>query len=540
MKQIPLSANPKTHIQSSVELTVFNRSIREEIASDYILPDTYPDISSILRVTARPVLIGRFISGRRLEFNGAVDYAVLFCADTEDGETLHCVHFQGEWNSSVNDIEGLDRSDICILPSASCTAKPANPRKVSLRTVIESAVSVTTPVSCSVKCEGAASVEEELALEKQTEIFSSGKVRTFIPEPLRISEDLEADASAPAIDEIISCTADIFFHEARPIKDDKRIDVAMKGTAAVNCLYKALGDAGTYRSLSRKLPVVHTLSADEFAETFISCPQDGMTACVSAVPIEINAAAAENNYGERRVIELDMTAELTVRLFGNEEAELTLDAYSVNRDGECEFEDTELSAPTRVFATNFSVGENLSREELKIPENAVFTDICADASADSVAVGGGRGIIVGTALLSCVFINSDGKAGSADASVPLRFEISTGELSEPFASTVTMNVTDIRARIDGERVYFDFEVSLNLTLTEKCRRHTVRLIRLSGDTRTNTADASMTLYYPAPDETLWEIAKRYRTTVDAIRAVNKENARVLLIPCGIPEGFILK
>ena len=75
-----MNTNDKVKSQR-IPVPFYDGTVTNELSADYILPDTYPDVKQILRVRARPVMIGRFISGKRLEFNGAVDYIVIFSAE---------------------------------------------------------------------------------------------------------------------------------------------------------------------------------------------------------------------------------------------------------------------------------------------------------------------------------------------------------------------------------------------------------------------------------------------------------------------------
>lgn len=518
-------------LTQNIEMPAFDGSVPTELSADYILPDTYPDVKKILRTTARPVLIGRYISGRRLEFSGAVDYIIVFCADGENGESVHSVHFAGEWNGAVGELDDLDTAEISVTPRiTACTARLANPRKLSLRSTVSADVKVRRLASCTPRCEGAATMEEELKLERLTETVSSGRHRSFMAEPLRISENLEPDSSEPPIDSIIACKAEIRFHEARPVSDDNGFTAALKGTAYVDCIYKSAADSGVYRSFERKIPISYIVSADDVSAHFENCRPDSLTARAEAIPVELNAAVGEDNYGERRVVELDLTADVAVHIMGSEEVPLVLDMYSTERDCECELSDIDYTAPAKLYTSNFSVGENLSREELKLPEGASIINATAEVTAGTLSIERGRGTLTGSAAVSCIYADGAGGFGSAEAALPIKYEFAAGDVNEPIAFVCGMNASDMRVRIDNDRVYFDFEVSLDAEVCEKKRRRTVNAIRLIGEPRRALTDASMTLCYMTPGDTLWEIAKRYNTTVGAIEAANCDGGRVLMIP----------
>ncbi len=113
-----MNTNDKVKSQR-IPVPFYDGTVTNELSADYILPDTYPDVKQILRVRARPVMIGRFISGKRLEFNGAVDYIVIFSAEAQTDrsdpdnivskpDTLHAVHFAAEYSGAPGELEHLD------------------------------------------------------------------------------------------------------------------------------------------------------------------------------------------------------------------------------------------------------------------------------------------------------------------------------------------------------------------------------------------------------------------------------------------------
>ena len=520
-----------------ISITSYSGSVNTEIASDYILPDTYPDVKKVLRVESKPIIIGRYISGRKLELTGAVDYAVIFSADGESGESLHCVHFAGEWESAVSDISSLEGVNITVVPRVSaCTQRLANPRKLSLKSTVTSDIKVTAPLPCAPACEGAQSAAEQMQLEKLTKTVESRRECTFLADPLRISENLEPDAAQPAIDEIISCSSSICFHEAK-INRDGDFTVSLKGEALIDCIYKSQGEAGVYKSFSRKCPVAYIVGAAEYENQFANCRPESLLASADATTVEISASVGENSYGERRVVELDMSADVTVCIVGSEDAELVLDAYSLIRDCECVKQEFDCESTGKVLFANFSVGESANRAELNIPEASAIIDTAADVSINDMSIERGRAVFTGAAAISCIYENG-GEYMSSDVNIPIKCEINVGDIAEPLSYTCFPRAYDMRARLDPERIFFDFEVSLCMQICERRHHSSISAIRLLGEAREVKPSSCMTLCYPGEKDTLWNIAKRYNTTVSALEAANNTASRVLMIPQA-PRGIII-
>ena len=99
-------------------------------------------------------------------------------------------------------------------------------------------------------------------------------------------------------------------------------------------------------------------------------------------------------------------------------------------------------------------------------------------------------------------------------------------------------VSDLRVRVEPERLQFDFEVSLTLTVRERLRRVTAEAVCFGEALTAAKPCAGMVLCYPAAGESLWSIAKRYGVAVSALEAANPEAARVVVLPRGGISGGV--
>lgn len=511
-----------------IELTTFDGRIPSELSADYILPDTYPDVKRILRVSAKPVLIGRYISGRRLEFSGAVDYSVIFSADTENGESMHCVHFAGDFDGSAGDFDNLDRAVISVIPTlGACSARMANPRKLTLKSTVNTGIKITAPTSAEPSIEFADGTPDT-SIEKLFSTITARRERTFMCEPLRISENLDVDASKGAIDEIISCTAQILFGEAKVNLEDST--VALKGTANVNCIYKSESEAGVYRSFSRKIPVTHIADAAEYCGAFTSCRAETLSATANAVTVEMNANVGEDSYGERRVIELDMSADVTVGIVGGEDVSIVLDAYSTTHSSECIMKNYAVKTPDKTFSTSFSVSETLTRDQISLPENCSIIDTQLEIVSPQISAQRGRLQLAANAVVSSI-VESDGAYSGMTATIPIKCELGASDISTPVCRFAQFLASDVRTRADSDGIHLDFEVSVCTAVCEEKNVSAVSEVRLSGECKRSDGDFTLTLCYPSPEDTLWQIAKRYKTTVANVEAANiARTASVLVIP----------
>ncbi len=523
-----MTKNPKP---AKLQVYSFNESINTEVSNDFILPDRFPDVKKLLRVKAIPYVTSRYVQGKRLEITGDVKYSVLFCADGDSGEELHCAHFSAEWRCDIPDIGDGENLEISIVPHiASQASKLPNPRKISLRTTVSTDVKISMPISCAPKCEGDFKKGGEPATEKLWKDFTAKCERTFMSEPLTVSDVIESDVHQPQIDAIVDCDGCIRFYEVKPAKTGGHLNISMKGELIVSCLYKALNEEGCYRSFTRKIPISSTVDADEYADYFASCDEKSIEAYALADITEMTSTVGENGYGERRCVDISATADITLHLMGNESVSVCTDSYSVDFETECSFKEFACESVGKVLLQNFSVGETLPRDEVKLPVNVVVIDQFIELSPGTVTVDRGRATFGADGMISCIYTDGNGSFYAADFKVPIRFDANAGNIKLPVNYLCSMTPSDLRISLSSDRISVDFEVSLSAEIFSREHTKILDTLHILEKKPPVIDGTSLTLCYPTPGDTLWNIAKRYNTTVNAIDSLNKGGGRALLIP----------
>lgn len=570
--------------ESTFEAVCLDQKMVTELSGDFILPDKYPDAKRILRVRARPIAGNNFVGGKKLEYSGSVDYIVVFsaeapiendasnCTNVSEGvadvtdissehdapakeivqndgqfnESIHAVHFASDYSGSIDIPEGCEGSlsEIEVIPEIeNCGAKLANPRKFTIRTTLANNITLTRPLDCEPTVNGAPPGErrklQDLTRNYQTLLRKRRKITAE-----HFSADIESDPSDPPISEIITCDAEIHFDEAR-IADDG--SAMLKGEVLLDCVCLSennsgeRNNSGNYFCVTKKIPVNTTADAKEFMNAFAAAIPGTFALFATGEPTEINASVAENSFGERRVIELDLDYDICLCGGANADTPLTLDAYSTDKELECRTEKQRLFKMTKMQPANFSVSESVPLNALgnfSSSERLNVTDMEADVRFVKVTITKGRLMLEGVAEMSCI-VQNDGQYLPCEPKIPVRCELNIGDTSAINESALTFRceakATDLRARVDKSQITFDFEVTLNLMLLERQDIDRICEIKILGDRPTGTEKCSILLCYPARTDDLWQIAKRFATTKEELETLNPDLSagdipRVLMIP----------
>ena len=109
------------------------------------------------------------------------------------------------------------------------------------------------------------------------------------------------------------------------------------------------------------------------------------------------------------------------------------------------------------------------------------------------------------------------ETSTGEFDIPFRYETEgSDEKAVDYDATVTP--ISCRARVDGERIGVDAELAVSLRTLGESRFESLCEAKF-GDP-VSRSGAVYTICYPAPDDTLWSVAKRYHRSVSAVSDMN--------------------
>jgi len=516
---------------SLIPRTLAERRVDGECSGDYILPDTVADIKRILRVTAKIIPGGWYADGSRLEYEGRVVYSALVI--TEENKPV-CLTYEEPFEDSV-EIDGMsDGSAVSIRHEAGAvTWRMANQRKLGIRLKIQSYINVTEMQDTAPMLDGlsASELEYDRITLPAVCMYSS-------TESGRLSEDVEIEGTLPQFGEIIDCRCEMTVSECKCSAGN----VQCRGEAMVSVLY--LSDAGEPVFTVKHIPFMQPVGLDKAAEN--------SQALAYAVCDSLSYEVKPNGYGEARVLALDFDYSVTAECAAVSNVSLLRDVYSTERAVKIGSSEITLTRLERGYITNFSVNAFAPRSEV----GASDAERAIDADVRVSITGFGRDrermklLLEGNAEITVTALRKT-EDGTAEYSghtfnSPVKCELESGfvggDVFEELKFRCIPSVTMVRTRMDRDNIYCDFEVAVALFAFH---RETMTVVGSAeaAEADNDTDDGALILCYPNSDETLWDIAKRYRTTCTAVAEANMlgENERsprsqlkkkhsVLLIP----------
>lgn len=258
----------------------------------------------------------------------------------------------------------------------------------------------------------------------------------------------------------------------------------------------------------------HSIPVDEAVELK---GEDGDTLDGRLIIRDVAVASQEAECGERL---LRAEVLLGVRAWSDRREELTVleDAYTT------EGEDLRLAGETvrcRVDDHWLQAAES-GKLMLMLPEGAAAIRSVLGAFAVPAVTGreqiGGRLNVEGMLEITLLYMTEDSAAPvSVHLEEPFRATFAASVGAEDF---LTLQVTDVDvSAITSDRIEMKYILHMSAEVLETEDAH---LVTDATPVSTEPLDSGIVLYFTQPGEGLWDIARRYRVPMKAVRGLNPE------------------
>ncbi len=473
-------------------------SMSHEASEDVTLPDYYPEIRKIVFVSARVLPESKFVSDCSVEAEGSISWSIYYIG--EDSKLTFApalTHYTMNTQLPVcQESGGLSLDTRIETETCRAVAKRKLNLKARLRShiIAESERSLEENVSFADSSNVTAA--DLITLEKQTSTVSA--MRRFTGEGTR---SVSAQLTIPDEASAVGCDALISRCESKA--RDGAVNIAGEATVYV---ITASSD-GKYSHTELSIPFAEEIAANGVLDGDM-CRAWGR--CVSA-------SISSNDGGATVDVELELEFE-TCR---NEEAAATLDAFSTSAEATLELSEIVPVRALRCRENNVSINETLKRKNQGSPdEYLAFSSF--DGRVEKCEVLDGKLIISGSVQLKAVFADEN-DAQCEEYSIPFKYEcdgkVSAGDVIWRGEASISGASVKQTADENGGKLIVRCEVELCVTVIEKCRITAVESVKLTRNAQ-NPASDLIVICYPEQNETLWDIAKKYRVSPNEISRLN--------------------
>lgn len=506
----------KGAIYSPVQVT----NIREKpkttitIEEDILVPDTKPDLREILLIDGKSYLSSREVDqitkgDDYISLSGEIELQTLYLPERQEGNSPIIpiqtrVSFKDQWHTSLS-VGAALVIDCCV---EKIDFMVINERK--FRVKISLAVTAREYTDSKVDIfEGLA--DEEIQVLKETVEISSIAMRK--KDNLTIKEDFLPK------DDI--CPENILKQDLSVVENYKQSTgdkVVINGFIYVNLLFSV------YQSEEGCLPshCIHQMQEKVEFTQFIPIQQGGQYSGCNAFFNDhgLKVKLTQDDEG-RDVFRLEGDLLTYIELYKNTEKEIIVDGYHKQKDFVCDFLEENSRTLTGTMASESSV-----REILSIEDCGHEIDRILYASADIVRAESkseqGKIITEGKLLarIICLAAGEEEIIFTVSEELPFRVVTAMPHLTGKEIICHKIYIKDLWAeKINNKQLEFNATV---LVCGEVMRPTPFRILTNPAfeECSSQREPLPMVVYICNESDTLWHIAKKFKTSVDSIRQTN--------------------
>ncbi len=522
----------------------FGRAVIDE---QLIVPDVKPDIKKILDVSARAYITDVTPGQDKVHVEGTVKASVLYLPDGDVIGTVKSLDMSREFSSAIDakgvtpdsrisaeaEIDSLDGTlinsrKVNVRVGVNIGIKVCKSEKIELPTGIEEEYPPEPPVSDLLPFKGRKrGAENDAPAKEPNHNIQLQKTRVRLAEKQFTSDGSiivrgkhEISAKLPQIGEVLCGTASV--EPEKAVMTEGNADLS--GSVKVSVLYEdeAAPDGAKKTALRT---AEFSLPYDESFEA--AKAEEDMECDVEYNVREIYTEVMDNSDGERRVLGVEIVIGVSVTGYMIAEPGVISDGYCT--DGGAltpEFFETAPEQLAESMTARISLKCALKRKPTDAPITGVCSLTAPKTSVNDIDISGGAVNIKGTVTVKALCCSADENQPlyPIEDSAPFEhsFEISGGSLGSTAACDAKIFVNHLGYNISGsDTVDVRMLIGISVKLIKSDRVKAVSSFEhIEPENDHGSGMQSYIIYFVQPGDTLWNIAKRYKTTVGEIVSGN--------------------
>lgn len=470
--------------------------------ADYNVPDVKPDIARMIQNKGDVTMDEVRLNDGHAFLKGNLNVDLLYVGE-EEGK-IYSLSAKLPMEETLN-LEGIVSGDKMCLKweIEDLSVHMIHSRKLNIKAivtffaVVDELAGVRLPVSLE---------EDGISVRKKKIQLMSLIVNK--KDTLRLKEEFSLASNKPNIAELLWHTVEIRGLELRPEENIIRA----KGEVFVFVLYLGEDDSNQpLQWLEYSIPFHGDVECSGCTPEMIT----NIDTSVLHQSLEIKPDAD----GEERILAADVVLELNMKLYREEEHDLILDVYTPLKECIPHGKEEVLES---LLIKNYSKCRVTDRIEVKETQGKIL-QIChsqGKIKLDKTQIVENGILVEGIVHLKVLYIvgNDNMPFYSMDAMIPFTHVVEARGITKECTFYLKTDMEQLSTTmVDSNEIEVKAVLSLN-ALVMKCHREMIieKIETQPLDMKKMQAMPGVTVYMSKPEDTLWDIAKRFYTTVEEI------------------------
>lgn len=494
--------------------TVYDSTAEESVETEFNLPDYCPEIKRIVKCCLKTDITSVQKSDGRVNVQANACVRVIYIGDNDKTSAYEQV-------IPIQKTADSDKiSSGCIIDVKANTdyvnCRATSPRRVEIKAMITFVYKATCKREETVLSSAVGSGIQSFNKEY---VFTD--LRALTQKAFNLTEVIELNSTKPVIGRIINSSAYVLINSKKIINNK----MLLKGDCFIKIFYLSENECNV-EFTEHSIPVSQIIEVDGITEDCDTTVDVGITAC--------EASAKVDSSGETKLIDLNIRVSVKVFAFNNQNISLITDAYSTECDLKNNVKHLNVLSENCSFDNVFT--NKIVLESIGVSVEKIIAVWCEDAKY-GCALKNNSCAVNGNYQVNIIYRDSEKQTGIIQKPVDFEYIIDLKKPAESIVSYPSLQISACSCSMAGESK-LELKTEMNISgkiLSSEIVKYIseIELTEPKDETKENCA---LTIYFSDENEKVWDIAKKYKTTAEAIMQENEldsdliESRRILLIP----------
>ena len=485
-------------VATSKETLCINQMIGQKtdtamVEEDFVVPDIKPDILNTIRTNGTVCIYKKEIMDGKIKLEGCINVYIMYLADDEES-SIRSLNTTLEFSKTI-DFDGAKTGMMLenkiSLKSIEC--RVLNGRKVNIKAIMDVDLRVFSNENVEFVKE-IEDVKDVQVLDKTLSLntlLGTGMTKVYAKDTLVID-------NIDNLEEIMKVDVRIINKETK-ISYNK---VLVKADASVKIMYRT--EDNRICTISNLIPIMG----------FIDMP-DVTDESMCNVKFEIKNMLIKPNNIEEHSIYVEIELEITCNTYNKKELNIIEDLYSPTIDLIYKQKQLKTVEQKTMIKDICSIREKQVISE--IGNNKIY-DVEVNPTIINQKILTNKIMYEGEVELSFLY-SFESRVETKKVVVPFTFNVDSLEVNakSTVETSIEVALQDFTVMSDSNMdIKLDLEFNISLSNTQ-----TINVIQeINIDENRECERYSLIIYFVKPGDTLWNIAKKFRSTVENIVTIN--------------------
>lgn len=481
--------------------TIFDGIVEQPVDLDFSLPDYCPDIQKILKCQISPQVSAQNISGDKLFVEGNANISLVYL--DEEKMSVRCCEHTSPFSVSINLKTSVQNAVVCTKTKTEyVNCRAVTPRRLD----IHGAFSIFVKVKSKKERDFVCDIEGD-GVEKKKIAAKSNNVLGLGQQYFNIAEVIDKGSKQPEIGQILRTYVTTELQDYKTLQNK----VMINAVAKIKVVYVGDMEYGNIEILEHSIPISQIVDVEGVKD---DCDCD---VNIEVLNHEIGIKSSDSD--ENNLLAFECKIGVAAVAYEDKDINILSDVYSVDYESEPKYEKISVSRLKNKLNKPYMLKSSIDIDNDEISE---LIDSVGELNNVKCFVNDKNINFEGKINVCILAKDSDEIPFFLERLVEFSYEHELEDDSEFILCEENIVLKSCECRLIGKNsVEVSAELQIGALIYEECKYLSITDIFVDEEKlKEKDKNTAVTIYYTDEGEELWNIAKKYCTSVEKIKTEN--------------------